>query len=247
MTSAEDKVAPADKVAYNVDPPRPPPPSDNRRATLRSATKSPPVASTFVAPAADITSPPPHAMQLSSPMLLSQPAPSDGNGFLLVAESRGHRMTPATRAVPPHMPVGVQVTMANAYEALSTVSSVISADPQKEKGEKGDKGDSLQTLPTTDRVEEIAPMAYPSLQALLENLYETFFGPDATSMAASTPLRFKELFDSGARAINRLMSDIQADHSQHQLRMEHWLHEIQAEHVTCHKPCYLVGYFSDYC
>ncbi len=159
---------------------------------LRSAMRTP-SADGYIAAAAGGTRPPPPATQLSSPTLLSPPVNSEGDGYLLVAESRAHRMMPSSRVIPHPTSVGVPVNTVNAYEVLSAVSSVMSTDQ---------KGDSSPTPPPADTIGVIAPMAFTSLQALLDNSYETYFGNGDALVTEGTPLRMKELFESGARVID---------------------------------------------
>jgi hypothetical protein len=210
MAPAEDFVAPEDRVMAAVAPPLPPPPSDesrNRYSALQSAMKMPTVGGSIVTPVAEISRPSPPATQLSSPTLLLPPVNSDGDGYLSVAATRGHCMTPSAIAGRHPASVGVQATTTNVCEALSAVSSVISTDPQ---------GDTSPTPPLTNTIGIIAPMAYTSLQVHLHNLYKAFFGTDPMTMTKGSPIRFKELFDNGTRVINRLMSDIQVDQECHQ-------------------------------
>ncbi len=82
------------------------------------------------------------------------------------------------------------------------------------------QGETSPTPPLIDTIGIIVPMAYTSLQALLNNSYEAFFGTDPTMMTKGSPIRFKELFDNGARVIDRLMSDIQVDQERHQLQLD---------------------------
>ena len=116
--------------------------------------------------------------------------------------------------------VGIQANTTNAFEALSAVSSGISTDPQ---------GDMSLTPPLTDTIGIIAPMVYTSLQALLDNSYKALFGTDPTSITEGSPIRFKELFDNGARVINRLMSDIQVDQERHQSRLDRQIQDIRTK------------------
>jgi hypothetical protein len=85
------------------------------------------------------------------------------------------------------------------------------------------------TPPVTNTIGIIAPMAYTSLQALLDNSYEALFGTDPTTITEGSPIRFKELFDNGARVINRLMSDIQVDQERHQSQLDHQIQDIQTK------------------
>jgi hypothetical protein len=216
-------VATADRVTAAVAPPLSPPPPDesrNRRSTLKSAMKTSPVDGSIVAPAAEISKPSPPATQLSSPTLLSTPVNTDGDGYLLVAATRGHCMMPSAMAGRHPASVGIQATTTNAFEALSAVSSVISTDPQ---------GDTSPTPPLTNTIGIIAPMAYTSLQALLNNSYEALFGTDPTTMTEGSPIRFKELFDNGARVIDRLMSDIQVDQERYQSRLDRQIQDIRTK------------------
>ncbi len=216
-------MAPADRVTDTVAPPLPPPPPDesrNHRSTLRSTMKMPPVDGSIVAPAAEISRPSPPATQLSSPTLLSTPVNTDGDGYLSVAATRGHCMTPSAMVGRHPASVGIQANTTNAFEALSAVSSGISTDPQ---------GDTSPTPPLTDTIGIIAPMAYTSLQALLDNSYEALFGTDPTSMTEGSPIRFKELFDNGARVIDRLMSDIQVDQECHQSQLDRQIQDIRTK------------------
>ncbi len=127
------------------------------------------------------------------------PVNTDGDGYLLVAATRGHCMMPSAMAGRHPASVSIQANTTNAFEALSAVSSGILTGPQR---------DTSPTPPLIDTIGIIAPMAYTSLQALLDNSYEAFFGMDPTLMTEGSPIRFKELFDNGARVIDRLMSDI---------------------------------------
>jgi hypothetical protein len=149
-------------------------------------------------------SPPPHTF---FPSLLMTPVNTDGDGYLLVAAIHGHCMTPSAMAGRHPASVGIQANTTNAFEALSAVSSGISMDPQ---------GDTSSTPPLTNTIGIIAPMAYTNLQALLDNSYEALFGTDPTMMTEGSPIRFKELFDNGARVIGWLMSDIQVNQECHQ-------------------------------
>jgi hypothetical protein len=128
MAPAEDFVAPVDRVTDAVAPPLLPPPPDksqNCHSMLQSAMKMPPVDGSIIAPAAEISRPSPPATQLSSPMLLSTPVNTDGDGYLSVASTCGHCMTPTAMAGRHRASVGIQANTTNAFEALSAVSSGI--------------------------------------------------------------------------------------------------------------------------
>jgi hypothetical protein len=169
---------------------------------------------------AEISRPPPPTTQLSSPMLLSTLVNTDGNGYLLVTATRGHCMTPSAMAGRHPASVGIQANTTNAFEALSAVSSGILTDPQ---------GDTSPTPPLTNTIGIIAPMAYTSLQALLDNSYEALFGMDPTTMTEGSPIRFKELFDNGAWVIAQLMLDIQVDQERHQSRLDRQIQDIRTK------------------
>jgi hypothetical protein len=89
----------------------------------------------------------------------------------------------------------------------------------------------VDPLPLTDTIGIIAPMAYTSLQALLDNSYEALFGTDPMMMTEGSPVRFKELFDNGARVIDRLMLDIQVDQERHQSRLDHQIQDIRTKNL----------------
>jgi hypothetical protein len=91
-------------------------------------------------------------------------------------------MTPSAMAGQHPASVGIKANTTNAFEALSAVSLGISTDPQ---------GDTSPTPPVTDTIGIIAPMAYTSLQALLDNSYKALFGTDPTTMTEGSPIRFK--------------------------------------------------------
>jgi hypothetical protein len=91
------------------------------------------------------------------------------------------------------------------------------------------QGDTSQTPPLTNMIGIIAPMGYTSLQALLDNLYEAFFGTDPTTMTEGSPIQFKELFDNCARVINRLMSDIQVNQEPHQSQLDQQIQDIRTK------------------
>jgi hypothetical protein len=223
MAPAEDFVAPADRVTDAVAPPLPPPPPEeswNRCSMLLSAMKMPPVDGSIVAPGAEISRPSPPATQLSSPTLLSTPVNTDGGGYLSVAATCNHCMMPSAMAGRHPASVGIQANTTNAFEALSAVSSGILTDPQ---------GDTSPTMPLTNTIGIIAPMAYTSLQALLDNSYEALFGTDPTTMTEGSPIWFKELFDNGARVIDQLMLDIQVDQERHQSQLDHQIQDIRTK------------------
>jgi hypothetical protein len=90
------------------------------------------------------------------------------------------------------------------------------------------KGDSSPTPPPADTIGVIAPMAFTSLQALLDNSYETYFGNGEALVTEGTPLWMKELFESGARVIDRLMSDFQAEQDRHHSHLDRQLQDIRA-------------------
>ena len=91
------------------------------------------------------------------------------------------------------------------------------------------QGDTSPTPPVTKTIGIIAPMAYTGLQALLNNSHEALFGTDPTMMTEGSPIRFKELFDNGARVIDRLMSDIQVDQERHQSQLDHQIQDIRTK------------------
>ncbi len=88
------------------------------------------------------------------------------------------------------------------------------------------------TSPKNDKVGAIAPVMYPSLQALIDNSHEAFFGTEAMSEDKGTLLWLKELFDNGTRVLDWLMSKIQTNQEQHHLHLELQLHNIQTNQVT---------------
>jgi hypothetical protein len=130
------------------------------------------------------------------------------------------------------------MTTVNAFEALSVVSSVMSKDWTSK-----DAGDSSPPMPAGDTsgrhewavdigvLGVIAPMAFTSLQALVDNSYETYFGSESAMLPAGTPLRLKELFDEGARVLDQLLSDIQTKQHRHQARIDQRLQDIHAAQV----------------
>jgi hypothetical protein len=91
------------------------------------------------------------------------------------------------------------------------------------------QGDTSPTPPVTKTIGIIVPMAYISLQALLNNSHEALFGTDPTMMTEGSPIRLKELFDNGARVINRLMSDIQVDQEHHQSQLDRQIQDIRTK------------------
>jgi hypothetical protein len=115
------------------------------------------------------------------------------------------------------------MTTVNAFEALSVISSVKVTDagdssPPTPVGDTSSPpthaGDTPARNERAEDIGVIAPTAFTSLQALLDNSYETYFGSDST--VAGTPLRLKALFDEGARVLDRLLLDIQTKQYRHQ-------------------------------
>ena len=55
-----------------------------------------------------------------------------------------------------------------------------------------------------------------SIKAFIDKLFDEFFGPDAPP--ATTPIGLKGLFNTGARLVDWLLSDIQEEHKRHATR-----------------------------
>ena len=87
------------------------------------------------------------------------------------------------------------------YAALDDALSVESPDRH---------GDELRPI-VGMRVADTA-----SIKALIDKLFDEFFGPDAPP--ATTPIGLKGLFNTGARLVDWLLSDIQEEHKRHATR-----------------------------
>ncbi len=187
-----------ERVATIVDPPPPPPPPNETRLrsarTLRSttsrsptvgATADPPVALINVPPWLDMQPPPPDT-QDSSPLLLSRTQAPDDDGFLPITATRGRSTTTAAAAFLPPETVGIpHHGPQNTYAALDDASLVATPDRQ---------GDALR--PVAGRA--VADSA--SIKEFFDKSFEEFFGPGAPT--DPTSLRFKKLFDDGARVVD---------------------------------------------
>jgi hypothetical protein len=220
-----------ERVAAIVDPPPPPPPPNEPRTrrTLRSSTLfSPtvgttadiPVALTDIPPWLD-TRPPPPEMQESSQTLLSQTQvqADDGlltitattvpgtrahndDGFLPISATRGRGTTKAAAAFLPPATVGIPDRgPPNTYASLDDGLSVATPDRQE---------DELQ--PVTGR----AVADSTTIQAVVDKSFDDFYGPDAPT--DPTTLRFRGLFDDGARMVDRILSDINEEQKRHEER-----------------------------
>ena len=168
------------------------------------ATADPPVAPTNLGIPFDV---PPwldtgttlHDTQDSSQSLLSRTQAPDSDRFFPVTSTRGHSTTTAAAAFLPPESVGVpQEGPPNAYAALDDASLVATPDRN---------GDELRLVAGTAATDS------ESIKALLDKLFDEFFGPD--SPPAPTPLRIKGLFDAGARLVDRFLSNINKEHQRH--------------------------------
>jgi hypothetical protein len=189
------------------------------------------------------TYPSPTVTQLSSPSLLSPPDNPEGDAFLLVEDSRANRMTPLSKAVAAAPTLGVPMTTVNAFEALSVISSVKSMDTGDSSPPTPAEDTSSPPTPAADttgrhdravdidEIGVIAPTAFTSLQALVDNSYATYFGSGSALLPASTPLRLKEVFNEGARVLDRLLSEIQTEQHRHNARIDQRLQDIHAAQV----------------
>ena len=105
-------------------------------------------------------------------------------------------MTTAAAAFLPPETVGIpQRGPLNTYAALDEALSVETPDRH---------GDELRPVAGT----AVADSA--SIKAIIDKLFEEFFGPDAPP--APTPLCIKGLFDAGARLVDRLLTNINKEH-----------------------------------
>ena len=134
-----------------------------------------------------------------SQSLLSRTQAPDSDEFFPVTSTRGRStMTAAPVFLPPET-VGVpQGGPPNTYAALDDVLLVATPDRN---------GDELRPVAGTAAADS------ESIKALLNKLFDEFFGPDSPPMP--TPLRIKGLFDAGARLVDRFLSNINEEHQRH--------------------------------
>jgi hypothetical protein len=163
MATLEDNLVTDAKVTDNIFSDSPPAGPDLRAHHLAVCMVNrkplvidfgPTAASDILAVDTSVLSSPPSP--LLSQTLLSPPMMrNSGEGFLSVSTAWGRRTTPSELAV--LCPVSVVMAPTNLFGALSTVSLENSTDP---------KGD-----PTP-------PKPFSSLQALVDDTYGVFFGPN---------------------------------------------------------------------
>ena len=138
---------------------------------------------------------------------------TDDDGFLPVTTTRGRGTTKAAAAFLPSETVGIphQEGPNNAFTAFDDASSVATPDrPGEElRPVKGRKVDDSATI-----------------QAVVNKSFDDFYGPDAPS------LRFKGLFDNGARMVDRILTDINEEQKRHEERTTQQLETMHESAVS---------------
>ena len=179
-----------------------------------------PVAPTDIPPGLD-TRPPPPETQDSSQTLLTQTQPRaddgilttttttvpgtrdhDDDGFVPVSATRGRGTTKASAAFLPPATVGIPDRgPPNTYVSLDDGLLVATQDRQED-----------ELRPNTDR----AVADSTTIQAVVDKSFDDFYGPVAPT--DPTTIRFRGLFDDGARMIDRMLADINEEQKRHEER-----------------------------
>ena len=142
---------------------------------------------------------------------------TDDDGFLPVTATRGRGTTKAAAAFLPPETVGIphQEGPNNVFAAFDNASSVATPDcPGEElRPVEGRKVDDSATI-----------------QAVVNKLFDDFYGPDTPS--DPTSLRFKGLFDDGARMVDRILTDINEEQKRHEERTTQQLKTMHESEVS---------------
>ena len=72
--------------------------------------------------------------------------------------------------------------------------------------------------------------ASTTIQAVVNNSFEDFYGPDATS--DPTSLRFKGFFDDGVRMVDRILTDIKDEQIRHEERTTQYLERMHESEMS---------------
>ena len=141
---------------------------------------------------------------------------TDDDGFIPVTATRGRGTTKTAAAFLPPETVGIphQEGPNNAFAAFDNASLVATPDrPGEElRPVEGRKVDNLATI-----------------QAVVNKSFDEFYGPDAPS--DPTSLRFKGLFDDGARMVDRILTDINEEQNRHKERTTQQLVKLRESEV----------------
>ncbi len=141
---------------------------------------------------------------------------TDDDGFIPVTATRGRGTTKTAAAFLPPETVGIphQEGPNNAFAAFDNASLVATPDrPGEElRPVEGRKVDNLATI-----------------QAVVNKSFDEFYGPDAPS--DPTSLRFKGLFDDGARMVDRILTDINEEQNRHKERTTQQLVKLRKSEV----------------
>ncbi len=219
-----DCVALVEKVVDEVITPTPPPPPDEHqghqmvRWSIGSAAlvaingglglQDPPWINTQPLPPGNNNTSPYH-----SPVLLTL---ADARDFVEVMAPRGRRMTTCLTAVPPPF---ITIPPATATFFPPDFGNL---DSKHNSTTLPDNEAHLHTVGVTapwmhpDMIGNVGPPAAFSLQALLDNSFESIFGTASWHSANNTPMRFCQLFSKGAWVVDCFLMEIKDKNVHHQ-------------------------------
>ena len=142
---------------------------------------------------------------------------TEDDGFLPVTATRGRGTTKASAAFLPPETVGIphQEGTNNAFAAFDDASLVATPDRP---------GDELRPVEGGKGIDSA------TIQAVVNKSFDDFYGPDAPS--DPTSLRFKGLFDDGARMVDRILTNISEEQKRHEERTTQQLETIHKSEVS---------------
>jgi hypothetical protein len=149
--------------------------------------------------------------------LVPQELRPDDDGFFPITVTRGRGTTKAAAAFLPPETVGIPLQEGpnNSFAAFDDASSVATPDRPGEELRpiEGRKIDDSTTI-----------------QVVVNNSFEDFYGPDAPS--DPTSLRLKGLFDDGARMVDRILTNIKEEQIRHKERTTQHLEMMHESEVS---------------